>query len=312
MDVSRVDIADPDARRVVAHVGLHKTGTTWFQKQFFPFVRNFRCVPRERIRWALLGGHAFAFDPAAARRELGLDEGGNVVLSEEAISGNPHTGGGQLGARALVHSLRLRATCPEATIMVMIRSQPAAVASTYRQYVRRGGTDALPRYVFGTLHHGMTPGFTLAHFDYELLVRHWRSLYPAERVRVYLFEEFAADNRAFARRLARDLEMDVATDGLTFTRENVGYSDAAVRLARLLNLFFRGEVANKRYLVDVRKAQAVSRRAARWVTAWSGGWKGWPLLTERDKAAIRDHYRASNAWLARELGLDLARYGYPL
>ena len=36
--------------RPIVHIGYHKTATTWFQKHFYPCVRNARFVARERVR----------------------------------------------------------------------------------------------------------------------------------------------------------------------------------------------------------------------------------------------------------------------
>ena len=41
-------------RRPIFHVGLHKTGTTWFQKKFYPRGSGYRFSPRELVRLTLL------------------------------------------------------------------------------------------------------------------------------------------------------------------------------------------------------------------------------------------------------------------
>ena len=297
--------------RVVAHVGLHKTGTTWLETRLFPKVRNFRFLPSTVIRPALFDAHAFAFEPRSARARLGLDEGANVLLSDKAFSGSLHSGG-HLGALGLDRSLRLHATCPEAMIVIFIRNQLDAVVSAYRQYVLRGGTFSLHRYVFTPTHTTAFPRFDLGFFDYALVYRHWRKLYGADSVRLYLYEDFAEENRRFVERFTAEHGMDVDLGGLELRRENEGYPNLALRAARFMNAFYAGEVGYKYYLLNIPRGHTISQRVAGWISRRSRGWSGTTRLTSGDEASIRENYRESNAWLAGELSLDLGRHGYPV
>jgi hypothetical protein len=77
----------------IFHVGLHKTGTTWFQKRFYPNVPGYRLVNRRLVRSTLLGTSPLAFDAVAARQALGVDEGDTAIVCEEDLSGILHNGG---------------------------------------------------------------------------------------------------------------------------------------------------------------------------------------------------------------------------
>ena len=79
--------------RPIVHIGYHKTATTWFQKNFYPLVRNARFVARDRVRAAFLEIGAFHFDAEAARAALGVEAGESVILCEEGLSGYLHNGG---------------------------------------------------------------------------------------------------------------------------------------------------------------------------------------------------------------------------
>ena len=47
--------------RPIVHIGHHKTGTTWFQKKFYPRVSGYRFIPRELVRMTLLAESPLAF-----------------------------------------------------------------------------------------------------------------------------------------------------------------------------------------------------------------------------------------------------------
>ena len=70
------------AARPIVHIGYHKTATTWFQKSIWPSLASHDWVPRKVTQEALLNPPGMHFDPAEARRVLGLEGRAKpVVLS---------------------------------------------------------------------------------------------------------------------------------------------------------------------------------------------------------------------------------------
>ena len=66
----------------VIHIGYHKTGSSWFQQQLFPRVRNARFVARAEVRRSLLLPSPFAFDPDVARAQPLAGREDRLLLSE--------------------------------------------------------------------------------------------------------------------------------------------------------------------------------------------------------------------------------------
>jgi len=130
----------------VVHVGYHKTATTWFQKRFYPLVPSHRFVSRKYVQESLLLPTAYRFDPESARIGLGVKhEAPPPILCEEELSGNPHSGG-MRGSFSKDIAEHIRATLPDARIVIFIRNQVDMSAALYRHYVREGGTAAPRRY----------------------------------------------------------------------------------------------------------------------------------------------------------------------
>jgi hypothetical protein len=297
-----------DGRTSVVHVGLPKTGSKWLQRVLFPRVTSHAVVPRAAVRALLIEPHTFDFDPRSARAALGVDAGPKI-LSEESLSGDPHTGGHR-GALVRELARRLKATLPDARYLLVLRRQPEMIESSYREYVRQGGTHSIRRYLLHPEARKVLPLFAFEHFDYRGFTTLYWELFGKERVTVCLYEELAEDNVRFAARLATALGLDVSLEGLSTRRENEGMSSAGLTATRLLNRFTREHVGYKQYALHVPKMLALSRRVGALVSRVLPARR--PLLDGELRAEIRVRYAESNAWLARETGLDLARHGYPV
>lgn len=71
------------------HIGYHKTGSTWFQKQLYPYTQSHRYIPRRPVQEALLMERAFDFDPDRARDILAVaSDHKPLIICEEELSGN--------------------------------------------------------------------------------------------------------------------------------------------------------------------------------------------------------------------------------
>lgn len=305
----------------VIHVGYHKTGTTWFQKRFYPRVASHRYIDRERVRHAFIEDTAFKFDPEAALDRLGAQPRENVILCEEGLSGYLHNGG-LMGHFSKAMAERLHQVFPDATIVIFIRSQPEMVASCYQQYVRGGGTHSPQRYLFPDLYlHGAAseahrvPRFCFDLFDYLPLIETYAALFGRERVKVYPFEVMKAGGADFLRAFADELGLAVDVEAVTRERENGSYALPLIPLARVMNLFTYRTVADKRCLVHIPYWYTVRR-------AFLEGLNKTGLFGKAPSARrllgaeivdwIRERFWQANAELANRYALPLAEHGYPV
>ena len=305
--------------RTLVHVGWHKTATTWFQRRYYPRVATHRLVDRAAVKQAFLAPGAFEFEPEAALRILAEAGPPPWILCEEELSGNPHSGG-LLGLLPKEVAQRLRATLPDAAVVIFLRHQLDAIAASYKQYLRQGGTHAPRRYAFP--HEGRrgfraapwkAPSFRLGHFDYAALVRCYDALFGREKVHVFLYEEFRADAPGFLDAFGKRLDLDVDPAELAGPRENVSWGRRLLPLARGLNRLSARNVADKFYVANL--LPDALRRGL--LEALNRPWLAGPppdpraLLGEPLAAALQERFAAGNHRLAAERGLPLARYAYP-
>lgn len=307
--------------RPLVHIGYPKTASTWLQEAFFPHLNNAGLVPKSTIVETFMEPGALSFVPDVARRRLRAAVPGRMIVSCENLSGYPHNGGAR-GAMSKDLAYRLRATLPDADIVVVIRRQPDILAASYAQYVRHGGTHPPDRYLFPgeykSLKHtrpDKNPRFQLEHFAYLPLLRLYRRLFNRDRVHVYLYEAFKADRTGFIRDFCNELDLDCAAPVETLKPRNISPPPPVLQVVRKINLFTAGRVLDKSCLLHIPGAFWMGRGVGR-ILAHAlknvprRGLSG--LLPECRINQIEDYYAETNRHLATEFELPLGQHGYPL
>lgn len=293
----------------IVHIGYHKTATTWFQKNLYPFVRNVSYVDRRLVRDAFLNVTAFTFAADRARHELRTSK--RPIISEEDLCGYPENGG-LLESLSKDIASRIHATYPYAQIVVFIRSQLDMIRSTYLQYVRTGGTRSLHHFLFPYQHEGIyrrrwykKPMLTLEHFDYQHLLRHYRQLFGAANVHVFCYEAFAADRLAFVSNFAVRFGLDIDAGQLNYGVRNESLGMITLQLARMLGpLTILPIIPNwlpKASLKVLNKTPLAGPRMT-----------NQRLFGERFGSELRTYFATGNQALVEEFGLPLPEFGYPL
>jgi len=296
--------------RPLVHIGYHKTATTWFQRHVYPRVEGRRYVPQPVTRRALLAPHALHFDAGMARRQLGGDTRG-IILCEENLSGALHNGG-LAGCLSKDVAGRIRATLPDARIIIFVRRQVDAIASAYVQYVKGGGTHGVERYLFGrdflgpnAPEHDEVPRFQFEHFAYDRLIGLYDELFGPGNVHVYRYEDLRADPCGFITAFMAEHRMSAPTDDIDFGPANRGLSLPLLHAVRLANRCTARAVADKSYVVHLPYWYKISRRLMRMAAA--GPFAGRAasaetLFSPALRAEIDRRFRASNTKLDRRIG----------
>jgi hypothetical protein len=138
---------------MIIHIGYHKTASTFLQKNYFIDENNFSPVfeSRKEIynKVILLNNFEFEETKIELKQKLDLKISGIVssgkipFISEEELSGNPHTG----GVISTIIADRLKFLFPSGKIIITIREQKSIIFSVYRQYLKEGGAKPLKRYI---------------------------------------------------------------------------------------------------------------------------------------------------------------------
>lgn len=304
------------------HIGYHKTGSTWLQRNLFVNAAQGYCTPWGRltvIQSDLVTPNALDFHPDAVRDRLAprLEQAGREglvpVITSERLSGSPHSG----GFDSAMLARRLQAVFPEARILIVIREQRSAIRSSYGQYVKEGGAVSLRRYLRPPKQ-GVArfPAFERSHFRYDRLIRLYLELFGPERVLALPFEWFRAEPEAF-------LEAIGAFAGVRATQRlselplgqspNRSYSALCAPLLRRWNWLTADDRMNPSAVWPHARLHAFGRRGVFWfddhfLRFWADPLeRAWRAEIER---LCADYYDESNRRTAQLVHHPLDGFGY--
>ncbi len=306
--------------RPVIHIGYHKTGTTWFQKEFYPRVENFAFVPQLRVMESFRDVSAFDFDPVAMRHSIAIDRSKPAIICDEGLCGIMR-GVGTHGLQAIHNASILKDMFPDAEIVIFVRSQPNSLAAHYAEFVRGGSTLSAQK-LFGNqniqrhrLRQRLIARANLMHFEYDRLISHYDNLFGVERVHVFTFEQFRHNPLAIANIIARRFKFKVALDQVGKAENNRSYGERLLPLARMLNQFGNGGYGIDHPMIEIPGWFRLNRALlARLNRTWIAGRPSslGKLLDPELFQILNKRFAASNHRLLKLRTLPLAELGYPL
>lgn len=304
--------------RNVIHIGGNKTASTTLQRGLFAADKRIRylgedCEDYVELRSlleSLVQDDDSFFDQAAtvamfARRFGGADDAVCVYSNEDIMTSR----------LASICAHRLKKLMPEATVVMVMRSQLTAWPSWYanhgafltwvpRRYWRR--PVALEEWLdFCFAFPKRTPVEALNYFRF---FRVFADQFGADRVKILFYEELLEDPERYYARWDELLGLPTgeafkALHGKAERRRNsarrLAYDHWKARAAAVVPGFATAEGALLKALPAF----------GRWI---DGGAPARIELPDTWKARIHDYYASTNAQLAELVGPDMARYGYPL
>jgi hypothetical protein len=299
---------------ILLHIGYHKTGTTWLQKDFFS-KHNDIMVPFDatEICENFVYPNALRFNARSVQvrfrdRLRRVEESGRlVVLSAERLCGAPFSGGYDSAEIAR----RLKAVFPDAKIWISVRSQVPIISATYRNYVTSDGTATLETFLRGEPSERY-PAFSLHHFEYHRLIQYYQELFGQEKVHVSMYEDFRDDPKEFL--LAANKFIGFECDLSVFATGRVRYkgrTDQSTLIRRYLSAFATSPTILKYPVIGLSTGKAANQFCGLLDKLI---YRHFPreIIGSRVKAIVGDFFAESNQVLAEMLKRDLSEKGYQL
>ena len=300
--------------RYLVHIGYPKAASTWLQKNLFSGrSRHFRPLHDGRnVAYRKSGGKLFydfideiayvnpyVFDAVGARKKLEAATEGNArvtVLSNEAWCGQPFS-----GAFGKTLAERIHAVVPEATILIVVRSQPEIILSSYLHYlVKHGGTTRIDEFLRAE-HWIRKPAFAPHYFQYIDLIAFYDDLFGREKVVVLPFETIRESTAAFVTPLYEAFQLQ-PEDNLSSAAENARNLRESTVLSQWPRL----------NLLESRRARGAALRAMMLTMSERRAERQRQALLDRIHNEVDDYYRTGNRRLEERIGHDLASLGYPV
>lgn len=299
------------------HLGHHKTGSTFLQRNVFEAAACFHRVPQREIFHQFIHPHELEFDGEkgrayVAQKQAEADgEGAVPVFSNERLSGCPHS-----GAYDSIEVMRRILQCaPEAKILIFVREQKSMLLSMYSQYVRGFGCMPLEEYCRPSDVNHRKEMFKPVYLEFDRLVELYQAHF--ENVLVLPFELLKEDANSVLERLLLFCNIEgEKRPSIDLARQKASNTSRSAVLQRLDRFFhpLRSKTiphVGSTYYSSV--GRLTTGGLTRLASALPLGFLEKRLRTKDAdfiEAFVGQRFRESNLRLARLMKMDLSRYGY--
>jgi hypothetical protein len=199
-----------DEYNIVIHVGLHKTESTFLQKEIFPKIEN---------------AEVFGFANRTFTIKTEFSKNKINIISEEGLSGNLHTK--NKTADGITIAYRLKVLFPNAKIIVIFRKKDQWLKSLYSEYIKLGGYESFDYWKTNILDSRC--------LNYEKYSKCLKSLF--KEVLISDFKNLKNDSNQFIKDICDFIGVNVPK--YENKHRNIKLDDTALLHWRKLNKFFK-------------------------------------------------------------------------
>ena len=314
---------------LLIHIGYHKTGTTWLQKELFistnevfePLSINdkgrsslslFFIKDKDNYPLSFFQSNSNIIKQELLKvlkekQEISKDK--CFVMSAERLSGIPHVGGGFDGE---IIANRLHNIFPEAKILIGIREQKSFLRSIYFQYLSTGGVLNYKNYF--DRNYDTVPSFTHNHIEYNLLVKKYQALFGKENVLVLPYELFKSKPLEYIKKLENLIERKIHIKKEKFnTYHNNKKYHFVLYYFRFFNFFKNKNSINNFSVLSNKYTGYIVLKMQNFLGfCFPENWN--KKIQDKIKKHIdekySERYTESNKKLSELIGIDLKKYGY--
>lgn len=316
---------------LLIHIGYHKTGSTWLQKNLFdrsdrgfyplalkdaPEPNYAKDVGRKFVydeQWKYMS--SYQFDAVLPELKATLTQGVNwkpegiPVISNERLVGGLYNAG--FDGKEVAE--RIHQIYPKAKILIVIREQVSMVLSTYYQLLKMGGTISLEQFLDQN-YDSRSPNFSFYHFQYHHLLAHYQKLFGPDQVLILPYELFVQDAAAYLQRIGEFCGVEMPEDLEVNKRVNFIFNRYVEYKSRVLNLFLKHHSVNaySPFYLPGWMRQALIYAKVLWAKTVSE--QKVKRFISAKKATIResmgDQFHESNLISSTLCGFDLSEFGY--
>jgi len=210
-------------KRLILHIGYPRTATTWFQKRFFPFVKNFEYIS---------DSYNFVYGFEKIKKYPN-----RLIISNEEITAIKL--GGEVDIAFMLNRMKNiidyydRIDC-----LVIVRRQDDIIRSAYTYYIQSGGY-----YNFDKYWKRMKRINKIRQWKYYSYLQALEQyMYKDFFLHIFPYEDFAKNNNDFIKKLSSRLQIDVDFHKINYKPRNSSPSLLSLAVVRRLNRFFYGYV----------------------------------------------------------------------
>ncbi|MGM0704242.1 MAG: hypothetical protein ACQEUG_17820 [Pseudomonadota bacterium] len=251
-----------ELNEVYIHLGLHKTGSTFFQKRYFPIFNAYKSLRYDLpsfLEYVLHCNDLYFNDQEALfilRKELKVANhlSKKLIISDEQFSGAPWDNAND---RKKIFD-RLNLIFPDASYILVLREQEEMVKSLYLEYIKKGGSAKWYQFIGCKKNElSFSRGAYLDYYNYYNYVVQCTS---EERILLLPYEWFCSEPRSFLEKIAQfiDEKQNVVPDNILSLHENKSIKGINAKLLRIVNGLFASD--RQPFLLLPKKVHLLSRK----------------------------------------------------
>lgn len=294
---------------VIFHIGFPKTGTTWFQEKLFPSFINGVYIDKKTTNRYFNLSDVYEFDSLEIKLKLNFSRTTNYIFSSEGLT-TPINNSRYYGEHSKTCADKIKATFPNAKIIIFIRNQQSMIPSAYSQYLKNGGVISFKKYLY------TNEVFNFKQLCYHNIISYYDLLFGEENVEIYLYEEFKKDPELFLKNMCSRFQLRFSMDNVDFASVNQSLRVGLMPIVRMFNMFHKNPLGRKRYIVSLPYADRFVENFILPLNKFPifGSHKTFSSLpSKRMTDYIFNCFHKSNNILAKRVGYDkLKEFGYPL
>lgn len=229
---------------IVFHIGFHKTGTTWLQKQYFSNPNYFHVINNYAQPWNdelmqnIINVDSFSFNIEKVKEFITTRSSKELinVITAERLSGHPISGA--YDAKDIAY--RLNKIEPKAKVIVTTREPKSFIVSVYKQMVREGFCGSSHDFLFKN--NWKTSNRSRSYFLQEEIINTYKSVFGKDNVLILSFNEFKKDKKTYISKIESFLNIKTSTiKDEKDTLINEAFSNKRMRTIQKLNKFRKTE-----------------------------------------------------------------------
>ena len=229
----------------LVHVGIHKSGSTFLQKEIFPKIKNYTYLGflsenkySDEIRY-LQSCSDLDFDENKIRNLINFFQNfvkeKKLLVSSEAFTGNISPQFFGTGIFIDLISKRIKKYIPNPKIVLILRNQRDAIYSLYKDDIQFGYTCTFDDWIKERL-----KTHSLEYFKYDKIVTYYQKFFGEENVKIFFYENIFKKQNGMMHFLNQlDIDIDLTQDDISnlinSSKANFGNSNIVTSISRLLN-----------------------------------------------------------------------------
>ncbi len=312
-----------DKNNIFLHIGYHKTGTTYLQKEVFSKLKTINYLGRpwreEELRnffadYKYTNDLQFNADETANKfvqivekilEDNRFDSSLPVFISHESLL----TGAEWFGLEVASRARRLKNTFPNAKLIISFRNQADFIESNYRNYVIHGGKLSFDSFLKNSFA-GRYAMFPRLYYDqvFEL----YSDIFGSENIHVYLHEELRGDPEKTIRELFSFLQVSDQIP-VSSSSVNTGVGRFSTLVIRYMNYLLAEDFTEQYYrwtTNSITKRDLLRRRLIKLIRFLHRAKKPNRVMNAEQRTKVQKIYRQSNQRLQTLLQKDLRLFSY--